>query len=563
MANLPPIMGAGFLHLSLLRGTRTYVSLDADTPFGIEIRFYSPTDELIDIVGTSYDNAPQCQLTLTEQKIGGVEKAKLKLSRNIEIPFYNQMEARVYIQGEWWFSTELTYKPDQDRRDPVFEYNMKGYSQYLKKVKLDELYENKTPFEILEDFWLNEVEPNTPLVWDEGQVDLPNINIVKLEINKKTAWQAMIKLLETVNTNFTNTQYEFGIDKYKHVYFRPLSNDLQGGYFEVYQYQEPDVESNIDKLINQIDIHRTQENSDTTEYVTSVQDTESQALYGLRQKDLLIPDYLDISDATRIATSQLERNKDPEISYQIENLPIEDEPFVMGKYALNSKRDEYSILISDAEQLSDWTQSVTNTTITQATDRVYTGKRSIKAVTANGSVNEYIEIELDNAVYFPDVFRFFVSQNPRGTAFNVILFDEDGNAVDIESIIRITEGSKVRITEDGRIRELEAGSTGIEIKIQGVFTEVRFRLSGVQNIKKLRIVFSTNDSFDIYFDRFETITNTYFQRQLFIDELDYLFTNNKAVANVQFGSKFPNLVDEVKEIKDEQSTIFGIFEKRV
>lgn len=564
MALLKPIMGGGFYWNWLLKGTRTYTPIaSVSIPFGIEIKFYSPSNELVGTIGTGYDEAPHLNLNIIDKKIGGFEQGKLSISRNIDINFYNLLEARIYVQGRFWYSAELTYKPDLDRRDPVFEYQLKGYRQYLEKPKANEVYTSTNLYDVFEDLFLTYIDGKYPVIWDPGQVDLPSVSITKIEFNKKTIWKCFLRLLEIANTNFTTTQYELGVDKYRHIYFRPISNEIITGYFEGYQYQEPNVETNINDMVNKIDIFRNQEDSSVPEYVSTVEDTTSQGLYDIREENLLIADYVDINEAEKIANAKIERLKDPEISYEIENLPIELDPFEKGKYNVSSKRDDYNILINDCENVTEWVQSVTNTTISQSTEKVFTGKRSIKAETTSGSLGEYIEYELDQAIWFPQFIIFYVYQNINGESFDLVLYDEDGNSIEVSSDIRVTTDDDTRVTTDGDTRIPTFSNSGIDILIPQMFNEVKSNIAGlISNIKKIRILFTTNSNFTTYFDRFKVQSNMYLTRQLFIDEVEYDFDNTKAVGKIEFGTKFPNLVDEVKKIKDDKNTLFSIFEKR-
>ena len=121
MALLPPALGVGEIYFHALRGSQTYITDTELLPTaGIEIKFYSTSGKFIDMVGTTYDNAPHIQLKIKLDKIGGLKSFSFDLSRIIDIPFFNEMETRIYVDGEWWYDGDRDSYPDKIE-DVVFE----------------------------------------------------------------------------------------------------------------------------------------------------------------------------------------------------------------------------------------------------------------------------------------------------------------------------------------------------------------------------------------------------------------------------------------------------------
>jgi hypothetical protein len=82
------------------------------------------------------------------------------------------------------------------------------------------------------------------------------------------------------------------LDKNKMFYFNVVSEDIQDGFFEGFQFQNPEVENTDDDLVNRIKIYRTIEGSDEVEDVSTIEDTDSIGIYGLREEKLIISSFI-------------------------------------------------------------------------------------------------------------------------------------------------------------------------------------------------------------------------------------------------------------------------------
>lgn len=562
MPYFPPVYGAGALIGDVLRGSREYFSVEVEPPIGTEIQFYSTAGEFIAQLGTTYGKAPNLQVGFKVDKIGGLIDFTIETARNIDIPFSNQMEVRIHVNGNWWYSGELTYLPDQDRRDVQWSIEGRGFAAYLDDDVINEVYTTDNYPAIVADIIQNYVSVNTPIEYNPSLIVLPDVTPATLEFNKKKPSAALKKILELVNTEFNTTEYIYGVNKEKQFYFLPMETAIQAGYFEGFQFQNPEVETTDAKLTNKIDLFRAVEDSDTVEFVATVEDTESQGKYGLKYRKITIPDFFDTTTAQRIATSIIEEYKEPRTSIQLNDLEIGSEPLAFGPYLINSRPTDYSLLVSECEDLTEWdTTNISNTTVTEESSVVFTGRKAIKAVTAAGSIGEYIEFELDEEINYPLELRLYIQQNVIGGIFDIVAFDVDGNSIDGEVDALLKEDSFYLLKEDGGKILLEDANNGVYAVIAHDYIEIRIDISALANLKKVRILFITDSAYTIYFDRFDCFTNSWRQRELKLQRVQYRLSRTSFLANPVFGDDFPNLIEDLKTISKRQAGLYDIFEK--
>jgi hypothetical protein len=544
-----------------LRGTRSYISdLDITPPTGIEIQFFSLSGEFVGLVGTTFDNSNLVNLTLEERRIGGLNKFSFTISRTVNIPFYNRMETRFYIDSVLWYVGELDFRPDQDKREERYEYIGRGYIGYLKDIKIDKLYQNKTIKEIIVDLIENELD-ETPINYNPDLINPPNITITKIEFKNKTIDKAMKSLLEIANFDYNSEQYTYGIDTVKQFYFEKIPTDIETGLFEGYQYQNPDVKETTNEIVNKIDIFRAQEDSQQVEFITSVSDSDSIELYGEKYETMTISDFVDTNTAIKIAEAKIEHKKDPIVTAEIKDLVTEANPYPIRFYYLNNKVNDYIKLIDEFNNLNDWTRNIVNTTVTVETNKVLSGKKAFKCVLASGSDGEYIEFELDETLYYPTALILWISQNPAGDTLAIRVFDEDGNFIDLGSgLYELEDGTGFYELEDeSGFYDLELGT--IDIDIVDDYQKRRFDATGIENIKKIRIIFKRSTNFTIYLDRLEIETNTYLQRELILDKIKYTMDKNRTLADCTFGDEIDNIIEDIKKIDDKNRNIYDIFTK--
>ena len=563
MGYLTPVFGSHLYGAFTLRGTRYYVTpQDFTTPYGIKLMFLSPTGEYVGEINSTPDGSGFINFKITEDRIGGLKKFSFEIARNPDFPFYNLLQVQFFVQGIHWYTGELIYKPELDKRVETYEYEGQGFINYLKDYKIDVVYENKTLEEIIIDLITVQMPSEFPIGYNPSRILVPNLTITKIEFNKKTIYKALETLLEYANYDYNNAQFTFGIDKEKIFYFEEISQTVDWGFFEGFHYQEPDVEVSISDVVNKINIYRALEDSQDVEFVDVIEDLESQAKWGLKESDVQLSDYVDNATGIKIAQAKLERFKDIVKKIELENLDIDENPYPIGFYNVNNRQNTYQNLINECEDVNEWTKSGTHFTWIDQDDKVFSGKRAFYIKLATYAVGEYIEFELDEAINFPSLFNLYVAQEQKGRAFNFVFYDEDGNYLDLQTNYLGTEDGKILATEDGKKIALEVATIGLEINLIDDFQKLTFDISELKNIKKVQVVFSSNDPFVIYLDRLEIMTSSYYQNTLILDQITYEQDGSKILASPKFGERIETLVDNIKKLGEKQQGIINIFQKQ-
>jgi hypothetical protein len=563
MGVLYPILGAGQIYGNVaLRGQNTFLDFDdADHPGGIEIQFYSITGELIGIIGSKYEKSNLKKVEIKINKIGDLIGYNFIVGRRLDIPFFNDVETRFFINGLHWFTGLLVYEPDQGRRNVQYNYQGKGFWNYTERITINKLYQNKTLAFILDDIIDNELVPKSGIVYDENLINPPNLTVTKLELNDKTIEDAFMTILKYANNDYINAQYRMGVNKEKKIFFDLIDTEISYGFFEGYQFQNPDIEIDTDELINKINIYRSKEDSDEVEFLTSINDSDSIDEWGERLDKLIIPDYVDSADGQKIAQAKLQLRKDPRIKIDIKELTVEDEPYEFTNYNINTRRTEYIINVSDFEALAAWNIQTSITAVTRSQAQVFTKRASFKSVQANGSVAEYMEFTLEEAVYFVSTLLIYANQNVAGNFFFITIFDDWGNSEVLgEDIFLTTENDILLTTEDGVVLELEQSKNRIDILAD--FVKIELPVIEIDNIKKIRITFLANENVIIYFDRLDLEANIWKKETLIPDEFLYNFEKANFKMNAIFGEKTANIVDDIKKIDKKTLEILSIFEKQ-
>jgi hypothetical protein len=537
MALLPPILHSGmFYGNNILRATQSYVSdVNITQPFGVLVGFYSPSGEYVGSISSSPSSAGYIKYKLTAELNYGLRDFSFQIARNVTIPFYTGMEVRFYITGKLWFTGELIFQPSQDKRKPVYTYEGKGFWSHLKKDKISNVWQNKSPSFITKDIIQHYVEPNTRIIYDPTYIVGPDILLTYFEAKNKYPLEVLEDLLAACNYDIDTMEYHMGVNNERQFFLLPLNQDVNYGFFEGFQYQEPDTKIDIKGIINYIEIFRTKQADKDTEYVSTIQDLDSQEKWGVQAADnFTIASYIDTTTAERIARAKIDQNKDAKTKIAIKDLNCLGDPYPFEYYHLNNRRNQYIEIVDECELLSDWNIYFSNTSISTSGVKVFSGLKSFKIETINGSKGEYLEYILENEINYPNQLRAYFSQSDIGKVLKFHVYDINDNVQTFEHNIRLI--------------------VDFQTPIMNITLE---------NIKRVRVEIVTNGSYTIYLDRLDVIQQAYKQHRLKLNKIDYELDKNTLLAVAEFGDKIDNLLDDIKNIKDGQDNLYNIFQRNV
>lgn len=567
MALKGTILGLGIYNNQILRGTIEYVpESEIILQENIKIGFYSILGAYIGSITNQHDNCGYIGLKIKEKRYGGLDSFEFELSKLPDFTLFNQMVCRFHINGIHWFTGELSYKSDGGTKKPIKKFTGDGYKKYFKNRKIKVEYANKTIKEIIQDVMDNYIIDDTPITYNSDDIIPYDYMISSIKFNNKSIMDIMETLTNISNQNYTNNKYYFYIDENIFFHFGEMPSEIQKGFFEGVSFQNPDAKTNDKSVINQIDIFRNQSDSQENEFVSRIEDKESQDKYGIRHKDLNYNDFADKTTCEKLADFLVKKYNEELIEIKVKSLKL-SEKLNMGHYKIATRKKDYTLQISDFADFLDWDKFANNTTLSIDDTEALSGKKSIKIVTTIGSNNEYIEKILDDPVFFPDTLSLYLKQNAIGTYIYIRAYDEDGNVIGsgtttLASLL-LESGGYLLLESGGKFQlESNQNTLGVDVKIIGTWYRYKFDISALTNLAKIRIIFATNENITFWIDRMELTANIWKHNNLLLDEIEYDFEKSGVKANAVFGEKNPSIIDKIKELDDKNKFITEIFNKR-
>jgi hypothetical protein len=566
MSILSDISGRGNIHgKCVTRGFTTYIGLPTITQDknNVLIQFFTLSNLYIDSINLFGEQNTALDISFDMEIEGGLKSFKLKLDRKYEVRIFEQTIVKIYMNNLPYVTGLLKIRPTQDNADQYLTYEGIGLIELLDNEQINEVYENVTVKYILDDLILNQMI-NTDIYFDTSKIIPPDITIIKLEFNNVSILEAIKTLLNLCNTDFNNDEYKFYVDIDRFFCFDTIDKDIIiDTWTEGFDYQNPSIQENEGKIINEIKIFRTQEDSQEVEIVTTLSDSLSIAKYGIKSKSITVNNYADIADATLIGNYNIERYKYPYKTAKLKNMTIEA-PLEFGTYRINDGIQEITKSISDFNDLSEFDMGkIINTVITIEDYIVQSGRLCYKIETHAGSSGEYIEITLPQQINFPEYIDLWIRQEIPGQFIFFMFFDEYGNTVEYDEINMITENGYDIITENGNDLIMESGSTGINVYLSGQFIPVTIPIDNTQikSLKKVRIIFTTNAENTFYLDRLECRSRQYITSDLVLRKASYKINGGIFTSDISLGEPVKNAVDDLTELGDETANIQAIFQK--
>jgi len=403
---------------------------------GIQLRLYSPTDELLAILSDTDRSGSILDVSIKVSKIGGVDKFSFNLNRNVDVPITRNTQCFFYVNRELWFIGYVKETPSPDQSEPVLKIEGEGFvKRLLKKTITGGSYGPATLEAIIKSIANTELGDEVGVFYDVAKIAVPVINNITIQFKDKNLFQIFTTLLEICNYDYDNAKYRFYVDNEKELVFELLSEDLQNNLFEGYQFQQPEVSLDNSKIINKIFAFRTKIASEQeVEYVSTYDDLVSQGKVGLFVKKITFPDYADNATIEKMCDFVLKRRADPQDKVEIENYEVNAlVPF--GKYGISNRRDLYWKVAMACDTLDGWNQAhLDDTTIELSSVHVLTGRQSLKFTTAIGSADEYAEYTLPGtlSIPLPRVTRVFAYFENVACQIKITFYDEDGNQANID-----------------------------------------------------------------------------------------------------------------------------------
>jgi len=373
---------------------------------GTSIKLVSLSGQLIQYLRNSDTTGEILKCEVEQLKNGGTDIITFSVDRRTNIPTFPGMIVEIYKDGEKFaigYSNTIP-QPQSTKAELVVE--CLGFMHKLKLKVLNKTYSSITLSNIVAD--LESLLLEVDIIYDVSKITLPNITVTDLVFDDKTLSEVIETILQIANVDYNNEQYRWFIGNDKKLNFSLISQTAERTIFEGFNYQSPEVEEDENNIINKIFAYKTDE-VETKEltFVAIYEDTDSQGKYGVRDKKIVFPDFIDDTTLSNFCNGIIEKEKEPQTKVLIEDLEGVDFPFSF--YKLSDRIDFYWQLLSECDSFDDWDISAAvDTTVTLSTEQVLTGRRSIKCVTEDGSFNEFIQYNAPTPVYGPSLFRFYL-----------------------------------------------------------------------------------------------------------------------------------------------------------
>ncbi|KKN61502.1 hypothetical protein LCGC14_0521570 [marine sediment metagenome] len=551
------------------------------TPIGIQLYIKSPSGERLAILSDTDNSGQILNAKIKENKVGGIDKFSFDIPRNIDIPITRNTECYFYISGELWKSGYVQETPEPDQTNPVLTVRGEGFHKRLLKKVINVTHTNQTLDFIIKAVGNTYLGLELGVYYNVSKITSPSISNITIEFKDKNLFKVFETLLQIANYDYENDRYRFYVDNDKDFVFEQISNSIQTSLFEGYQYQSPDISVDNSKILNKILAFRTTSaDPKVVEYVATYQDTESQGRFGLFEKKITFPDYIDTATISNICNFLLKRKRFPQTKIKIENYEIKD-ILTFGKYNISNRLDTYWKILADCDSLIGWDVSaLSTTTLTLSVDHVLTGKRSLKFVTGVGSVGEYVIFTLEKAIPFPKYVRTYIYYESVTPIIKITYLDVDNNPMDIDlgsadtglfgdqwikyskEVKEISEAIGLLVDVNG----LQDQDTIVNIDVV-TETELEVRAeaeagAGILNIKKIKIEIISDIASTFYIDRLDMIASIYSSHKLQLEEIEYNLSSIGLFSNMNFGEKEDNIFDEIKDQIKDGDIALSIFSKQ-
>lgn len=588
---------------------------DFAAPQGIQLQLRSPTGEVLGYLSDSDESGKILGAELVERKIGGVETFKFRISNDVDLPITRNTECYFYVNGILRFCGQVVEIPLPDQDNPILEIIGEGFYKNLSKKVINESYSIQTLSAIITDIASTYLGTDIDIFYDSTKISVPYIPNITIEFKDKSLFDVFSTLLQIANYDYNNAKYRFYVDVEKDFVFELMDEDFQAAIFEGYQYQAPEISEDSSNIINRILAFRTtQSDPKTAEYVGAYEDTASQGRYGLFEKKITFPDYIDTTTIQKIAATILQRRSLPQTKIGIRDVEIfrprtittgfgildngsgsEDwmldkdisteeqallrsdfrrglEEINFGNYAISNKRNKIWEILAECDTLDGWdTSHLSFTTLTLSTAHVLTGRRAMKFACVGDSYNEYAELILPTEIPLPQAIRAYLYFDTIVDQIQVRFYDTLENYKDLQfGIAGSTLSVDKDVSTEGNM-DVDTATETLELDVellnsttvdQWIKLSTSVAIGEIINIKRIRLTILASNVFNFYLDRLDAYADVCKFHSLQLEEVTYFLSSKLFSAGLNFGELEDNIIDEIDKKVEDGDVALAIFSKQ-
>jgi len=297
---------------------------------GVKLKIYDRDGIKLQEIGDDIQNniLGKVRFELIERGCGAFS-FELKGLPSIDIEFTHRVDIHLFGDVNPWFSGEVFKLPETGTTERPYKYSGFGYAYQLDTTRINQAY-NSTAFpassdreigKIVKHLMTNFIEPNSDIVYNEFKIESPGFEVTDINFDRISAKQALEKLKD-IAQNFI-----YGVDEKRELFFKAVDSEVNqdairfvGKHINSFKPKQPDSSA----VVNVIDIVSGLITSGSN-YIATVEDTDSQDTYGKRWAKLSIPEALNINDAERWGNYRLSQLKNPKKSAKLKNVDIIDQ----------------------------------------------------------------------------------------------------------------------------------------------------------------------------------------------------------------------------------------------
>ncbi len=315
----------GYIHLgSGYLGGYAPVYNRPDYPLtdGYNIIFYDRAGQKVAEISSQIQNTVllDCFFELLPTGCGTFQMKLRGLTNALEDLTYNyRIDIHPFNDINPWYSGYIIEKPLAGDTSNIYTIKGYGYFNQLKDIMIEDDFTSDRVDDIVKSLMTSDVEDKTDIIYKEIRIEEADYVVQSISWQHVTAKEVMKQLSELM------LGYEFGVNEFRQFFFRPKVTTIQdeAQLFVGKHVKKFIPKENIDKVRNRLHIYGGEvTGTPPSNYVATVEDTDSQDTYGLREAKLTIPSVLDATDAEQWGDFKLAELKDAEQSARIDGVDI-------------------------------------------------------------------------------------------------------------------------------------------------------------------------------------------------------------------------------------------------
>lgn len=268
--------------------------------------------------GAENNSIEKLSFELVETGCGAVELTFRKLPSNAELSYRQRIDIHLFNDPRPWYSGYIITRPVNGTTETTFKLKGHGYYNNLQKVLIFGTYENVEVSAIVADI-ARQIERKIGLQFNGNKIINTGYTISRIEFDGVDAKEALAQLSDFA------VDYVYGVDEYRQLYFCPRDNEInEQARFWVGQHLGGYVPTwNVEKIVNHAHIKGGNVDDAGEQWLAEVEDTESQAIYGVQEAVWTLPSAYATADAMRWGENQIAKYKEPVKSAKITNIRLE------------------------------------------------------------------------------------------------------------------------------------------------------------------------------------------------------------------------------------------------